>query len=57
MKEEYLSQQDWNLILESLTYSKLKFEEYEKYPSPEFKQKRIEEVTKLIAKIKSLRKG
>ena len=44
------------MILESLKYTKLKFEEYDKYPSCEYKQKRIDEVNELIAKIKLLKK-
>jgi hypothetical protein len=55
--EEKLSGQDWQMILESLKYTKLRFEEYDKYPSYEYKQKRIAEVDELIEKIKSLKKG
>jgi hypothetical protein len=42
-------------ILESLEYSKLKFEEYESYPDAGYKQKRIEEIAQVIKKIKSLK--
>jgi len=56
MAENKLSSQDWKMILESLKYSKLKFEEYDKYPSAEYKQKRVDEVTQLILKIKSFKK-
>jgi hypothetical protein len=48
---------DWELILESLKYTRLKFEEYDKYPSIEFKQKRIEEVNHLISKINTFLKS
>lgn len=56
MENNALSSQDWEMILESLKYSKLKFEEYDKYPSADYKQKRVEDVTQLILKIKSLKK-
>jgi hypothetical protein len=56
MGNETLSKQDWEMILESLKYTKLKFEEYDKYPSYEYKQKRIAEVNQLISKIKTLEK-
>lgn len=56
MKESMLNSQDWEMILESLKYSKTRFEEYQGYPSYEFKQKRINEIEQLIAKIKNLKK-
>jgi len=49
-----LSKQDLHLILESLNYSKKSFEEYDKYLSNEFKQKKIQEVDNLIMKIKKI---
>lgn len=51
-----ISIKDLELILESLKYSKIKFEEYDKYPSNEFKTQRINEINELILKIKSLKK-
>jgi hypothetical protein len=42
-----LSSADWTFILESLKYTKIKFEGYEGYPSQEFKLGRIEEATKM----------
>lgn len=42
------------MILESLMYTKQKFENYENYPSKEFKQKRVDEINQLILKIKSV---
>jgi len=45
------------IVLESLKYTKLKFEEYDKYPSYEYKQNRVKEVNDLILKIKELRKN
>lgn len=41
-------------IQESLKYTKLKFEEYQGYPSYEFKQKRIMDVTNGMKKISTL---
>lgn len=51
-----LTKEDISMIIESLNYTKLKFEEYDKYPSYEFKQKKIKEVNNLILKIKQIRK-
>jgi tRNA A-37 threonylcarbamoyl transferase component Bud32 len=48
---------DLQLILESLKYTKLKFEEYQGYPSYEYKQQRISEVNDVIAKIQTLKKS
>lgn len=56
MESNNLSNQEWEMILESLKYSKLKFEEYDKYPSVEYKQKRVDEVSQLISKVASLKK-
>jgi hypothetical protein len=50
-----LSYQDLSLILESLRYSKIKFETYE-YPSIEIKQQRIKEVESIILKVQNLLK-
>ncbi len=49
-----LNLKDLDFILESLKYTKLKFEEYDKYPPGEFKQKRINEAQDVIVKIKAL---
>ena len=43
------------VILESLKYSKKTFEDYDKYPSYEFKTQRIKEINELILKVKSLK--
>ncbi len=54
----YLSASEIAMILESLRYTKKKFEEYpigpEGYPNLDFKKKRIDEVAGLIEKVKSL---
>ena len=54
METKILTQNELKMILESLEFSKHKFENYEKYPSNEFKQARINEISQLISKIKSL---
>ena len=51
-----LTQQDLEFILESLKYTKLKFEDYQKYPSYEYKQGRIKEVQDVMAKVKDILK-
>ena len=51
-----LTKSDWEMISESLKYTKLKFEEYQEYPSQEFKQKRIDEVVTVIAKVNEIKK-
>ena len=56
MKDIKLNDSDWEIILESLKYTRLRFEEYDKYPSYEFKQQRIKEVDDVVLKIKELRK-
>lgn len=50
-----LTSEDLNLILESLQYTRNTFEDYQKYPSNEFKVKRIEQVNEVISKIKKLK--
>ena len=47
-----LTSQDLEFILESLKYTKIKFEEYSDYPSNEFKQQRVKAVDDVIAKVK-----
>jgi len=49
-----LTKEDIAFIIESLNYTKLKFEEYDKYPSYEFKLKRIEKVQKLLDKMRKI---
>lgn len=54
MMNKELTKSDLSFILESLNYTKLHFEEYDKYPNNEFKQKRINDANEVIAKVKSL---
>jgi len=56
MKKE-LNAEDLKFILESLNYTKLNFEGYDKYPSSEFKQNRIKQVDNVISKVKYLLKN
>lgn len=49
---KHLSKEDFNFIMESLRYTKLKFEEYTGYPNVEFKAKRIEEVVQVMNKVR-----
>ena len=53
MERDLLSDEDWKMILDSLEFTRLKFEGYD-YPSNEYKQKRVDEVNELILKIKRL---
>lgn len=47
---------DIDFILESLRYTQIKFEDYQTYPSYEYKQQRIKVVTDIIGKVNELRK-
>ncbi len=49
---KHLTKEDFNVILESLRYTKVKFEEYSGYPSSDFKARRIEEVIQIINKVR-----
>ena len=49
-----LSISDLKFILESLNYTKIKFETYDLYPSQEFKLQRIKEVETLISKVQNI---
>lgn len=50
-----LSIQDLHFILESLKYTKIKFEDYE-YPSYKLKQQKIKEIENVIIKVQNLLK-
>lgn len=54
-KTNILTLEDCDFILESLKYTRLNFEEYQKYPSYEYKQKRIGDVNDVIAKVRELK--
>lgn len=55
--EVQLTNEDLDFILESLKYTKRNFEDYEKYPSYEYKQSRIKSVNDLADKIKTIKKN
>lgn len=57
MIDEELNKKDLDFILESLKYTKLKFENYDQYPDYSYKQKRVEEVSKVITKVKKLKQS
>lgn len=50
-----LNSHDVQMILESLAYTRKAFEEYQDYPSYEFKQERIKEVDGVIEKVRAMR--
>ncbi len=45
------------LLLESLRYTKMAFEEYQDYPDKRFQDNRIKEVEELIEKIRAEKKS
>ena len=54
---ETLTTSDWDFILESLKYTKMKFDDYKQYPSQEYKQKIIDEAAFVMQKVQQVRKG
>ena len=56
MDDKELNVSDLEFIIESLRYTKMAFEDYEKYPSYEYKQKRIKEAQDVIDKVIRLKK-
>ena len=50
-----LTVDDCRLIIESLDWSVRKFEEYEQYPSYDFKLQRVREVKDVRQKLRNLR--
>lgn len=55
--EVQLTNEDLDFILESLKYTKKNFEDYQDYPSYEYKQSRLKTVNDLADKIKALKKN
>ena len=53
--DDQLTNIDFDVILESLKYSKLHIENYEKYPSYEFKQEQLKRITDTEQRVKALR--
>ena len=56
-EKDLLTTEEWNLIRQSLLYTRKKFEEYESYPSEDYRQTRIAPVNDLIAKIDEMLKA
>jgi hypothetical protein len=52
-----LESSELELVLESLRYTKQAFEQYERYPSDEFKAERVAKVQRLIDKLRGRRRG
>lgn len=50
-----LTRADVEFILESLKYTRLRFEEYQDYPSYDFKQDRLTTLEGVTAKVRALR--
>jgi hypothetical protein len=50
------TRQELETILESLQYSKQKISDYTGYPSYQFKQERLKEITDVIQKIREMKK-
>jgi hypothetical protein len=50
-----MTRDDIALILESLHFTKRKFEEYTDYPSYEFKQRRLKDVERAADAVRKLR--
>jgi len=53
---ENLTIADLTFIQESLKYTRLKFEDYQGYPSYEYKLNRIDEVNKVATKVNAILK-
>lgn len=57
MMFQLITNQELEIILDSLRNSKIKFENYADFPSKEFKQKKIEEINEVISKILTYKKS
>lgn len=55
MDDKELNVSDLDFIRESLRYTKMAFEDYQKYPSYEYKQKRIKDAQNVIDKVRHLK--
>ena len=54
--DKQINEKDLDFILESLEYTRLKFENYDQYPNIDFKQERLNDVNDVIKKVKNLKK-
>jgi hypothetical protein len=57
LESSELESSELELVLDSLRYTKQAFEQYERYPSDEFKAGRVAEVQRLIDKLRGGRRG
>lgn len=57
MPTSELTREDLDFILESLKYTKRSFEEYQDYPSYDFKRERLATVEDVTAKVRAIRDG
>lgn len=55
MEKTILSFKDVEMVLESLKYTKMNFENCQYYPSYEYKQDRIKQVEEVITNVRALR--
>ena len=53
--ESQLDSNDYDVIIESLKYYRMNIENYDKYPSYEFKQQQLARVDSVASKIRALR--
>ncbi|WP_452225588.1 hypothetical protein [Lacinutrix chionoecetis] len=51
-----LTNSDLEFILESLKYTRMAFEDYQQYPSYDYKLKRINDANEVILKVEKLKK-
>jgi 5-bromo-4-chloroindolyl phosphate hydrolysis protein len=51
-----LTKEDLEFIEESLEYTRKNFEEYQKYPSYEYKQQRLDCVSDILNKVKQMKR-
>lgn len=53
-ERDLLSPDDWKMILKSLNYTRINFENYDKYPTEEYKRQQVHDVSDLISRINNL---
>lgn len=49
---KHLTKKDFAFILESLTYSKKTFQEYDRYPDENFRKQQVAKVDEVMSKVK-----
>lgn len=55
--DEQLNMRDFDVILESLKYSKQRIADYPNHPSYEFKQQQLAPILETMEKVRALRKA